>query len=63
MRWDEGESATDFTWDIFGNSRFTCQRRCRHQPFLLDMNGLTVDGLAFDARGILWIQTDNGADE
>jgi secreted PhoX family phosphatase len=21
------------------------------------------DGLAFDARGILWIQTDNGADE
>ncbi|MBW3696079.1 PhoX family phosphatase [Vibrio sp. T187] len=64
IRWDEGSSATDFDWDIFvfgapenGGSQI-------NRSGLTDLNQFaSPDGLAFDGRGILWIQTDNGASE
>ena len=64
IRWDEGSQATSFSWEFFlfgspasGNAQ-------------TNLSGLTAsnelaspDGLVFDDRGILWVQTDNGADE
>ncbi|MEZ9891312.1 PhoX family phosphatase [Vibrio lentus] len=64
IRWDEGESATDFTWDIFVFGSPANGDADTNRSGLTDMNQFaSPDGLAFDARGILWIQTDNGADE
>ncbi|WP_192891005.1 PhoX family protein [Vibrio bathopelagicus] len=64
IRWDEGENATDFTWDIFVFGSPANGDADTNRSSLTDMNQFaSPDGLAFDARGILWIQTDNGADE
>lgn len=61
VRWNEGASATEFTWDffLFGSDD--------SEDAQTNLSGLTAsnefgspDGLAFDDRGILWVQTDGG---
>ncbi|UXI03007.1 PhoX family protein [Photobacterium sp. TY1-4] len=64
IRWDEAENHTDFTWDIFVFGSAADASEEINLSGLDEMNQFaSPDGLAFDSRGILWIQTDNGADE
>jgi secreted PhoX family phosphatase len=64
IRWDEGKTASEFDWDIFVFGSPAVEDKSINRSGLTDMNQFaSPDGLAFDARGILWIQTDNGADE
>ncbi len=64
IRWDEGEAHTDFTWDIFVFGSDAVGDAQTNLSGLNEFNQFaSPDGLAFDQRGILWIQTDNGADE
>jgi secreted PhoX family phosphatase len=64
IRWDEGDKATEFSWDIFVFGSPTDGDADTNLSGLDDLNQFaSPDGLAFDARGILWVQTDNGADE
>ncbi len=64
VRWKEtgSQTATAFTWDIY---LFGAQADAAND---VNLSGLTADndfsspdGLAFDPRGLLWIQTDDGA--
>ncbi|HAS8511829.1 TPA: PhoX family phosphatase [Vibrio vulnificus] len=64
IRWDEGASATEFSWDIFVFGSPANGDAETNRSGLTDLNQFaSPDGLAFDGRGILWIQTDNGAGE
>ena len=64
IRWDEGDSATEFAWDIFVFGSPSNGDAETNLSGLDEMNQFaSPDGLAFDPRGIMWIQTDNGADE
>ncbi|WP_305374083.1 PhoX family protein [Photobacterium leiognathi] len=64
IRWDEGESPTEFDWDIFVFGSPSNGDEETNRSGLTDLNQFaSPDGLAFDQRGIMWIQTDNGADE
>ncbi|KEY57873.1 PhoX family phosphatase [Serratia sp. DD3] len=64
IRWDEGNEETEFTWDIFVFGSPSDGNDETNLSGLTDLNQFaSPDGLAFDKRGILWIQTDNGAKE
>ena len=64
IRWDEGDNATEFSWDIFVFGAPSAADAQTNLSGLDDLNQFaSPDGLAFDARGILWVQTDNGAEE
>lgn len=64
LRWDEAESGTAFTWDIFVFGSDAAGDAQTNLSGLQEFNQFaSPDGLAFDKRGILWIQTDNGAEE
>ncbi|WP_318456715.1 PhoX family protein [Photobacterium leiognathi] len=64
IRWDEGEKPTEFDWDIFVFGSPSNGDEQTNRSGLTDLNQFaSPDGLAFDQRGIMWIQTDNGADE
>ncbi|MCL2916086.1 PhoX family phosphatase [Shewanella corallii] len=64
IRWDEGEDATDFSWDIFVFGSPEDGDADTNRSGLAELNQFaSPDGLAFDKRGIMWVQTDNGADE
>lgn len=64
IRWDEGNMATEFTWDIFVYGAPAVDDADINRSGLAEMNQFaSPDGLMFDSRGILWVQTDNGADE
>ncbi|WP_305370282.1 PhoX family protein [Photobacterium leiognathi] len=64
IRWDEGEKTTEFDWDIFVFGSPSNGDEQTNRSGLTDLNQFaSPDGLAFDQRGIMWIQTDNGADE
>ncbi|WP_305811242.1 PhoX family protein [Photobacterium leiognathi] len=64
IRWDEGEKPTEFDWDIFVFGSPSNGDEETNRSGLTDLNQFaSPDGLAFDQRGIMWIQTDNGADE
>ncbi|MDK9738422.1 PhoX family phosphatase [Vibrio sp. D404a] len=64
IRWDEGKTADAFQWDIFVFGSPAVSDPKINRSGLNDINQFaSPDGLAFDGRGILWIQTDNGADE
>ncbi|MEJ2765364.1 PhoX family phosphatase [Photobacterium sp. MCCC 1A19761] len=64
IRWDETENHTDFSWDIFVFGSAADASEDINLSGLDEMNQFaSPDGLAFDSRGILWIQTDNGAAE
>lgn len=64
IRWDESDNHVDFMWDIFV---FGSNADADAETNLSGLNEFnqfaSPDGLAFDARGIMWVQTDNGADE
>tara|TARA_R110000851_G_scaffold161068_2_gene304629 strand:- start:35021 stop:37087 length:2067 start_codon:yes stop_codon:yes gene_type:complete len=64
IRWNEGDSATEFSWDIFVFGSPTDGDAETNLSGLTDLNQFaSPDGVAFDQRGILWVQTDNGASE
>ncbi|GAA5215624.1 PhoX family phosphatase [Corallincola platygyrae] len=64
IRWDEGETASEFSWDIFVFGSDAAGDAETNLSGLDEFNQFaSPDGLAFDKRGIMWIQTDNGADE
>ncbi|EAR56269.1 hypothetical protein SKA34_02749 [Photobacterium sp. SKA34] len=64
IRWDESENPTEFNWDIFVFGSPSNGDEETNRSGLTDLNQFaSPDGLAFDQRGIMWIQTDNGADE
>ena len=64
IRWDEGESATEFTWDIFlFGAPVSAASDTNLSGLTEDNEFASPDGLVFDDRGILWVQTDNGASE
>lgn len=64
IRWDEGAKATEFTWDIFVFGSPSDGDSDTNLSGLTDLNQFaSPDGLSFDQRGILWVQTDNGASE
>jgi len=64
IRWEEGDDATSFSWDIFVFGSPSDGDAATNLSGLTDLNQFaSPDGLVFDTRGILWVQTDNGADE
>lgn len=65
IRWDEDEgSQTTFSWDIFVyGSPDDGDAATNLSGLTADNQFASPDGLVFDSRGIMWIQTDNGADE
>ena len=64
IRWDEGGNATEFSWDIFLFGAPAEGEAAVNRSGLTELNQLaSPDGLAFDQRGIMWVQTDNGASE
>ncbi|MFT7088970.1 MAG: secreted PhoX family phosphatase [Glaciecola sp.] len=63
IRWDE-TGATSFNWDIFVFGSPANGDVQTNRSELTQLNQFaSPDGLVFDDRGIMWIQTDNGADE
>ena len=64
IRWQEGDSASRFNWDIFV---FGAAEDAGPEVNISGLDELnqfaSPDGLAFDSRGIMWVQTDNGAPE
>ncbi|NGN98946.1 PhoX family phosphatase [Grimontia sp. S25] len=64
IRWDEGRRSTEFSWDIFVFGAPADGDADTNRSGLTEFNQFaSPDGLAFDKRGIMWIQTDNGTDE
>ncbi|MCW7555127.1 PhoX family phosphatase [Endozoicomonas gorgoniicola] len=64
IRWQEGAVATEFTWDFFVFGSPASGDSVTNRSGLTARNEFaSPDGLAFDSRGILWVQTDNGAEE
>lgn len=64
IRWMEGSDATSFDWDIFVFGSDDASPASVNRSGLTESNQFaSPDGLVFDRRGILWVQTDNGADE
>ncbi|EWC43290.1 PhoX family protein [Stutzerimonas stutzeri] len=61
IRWRDADNQTDFTWDIFVYGSDANAGPEINRSGLTDLNQFaSPDGLVFDSRGILWIQTDNG---
>ncbi|WP_067520404.1 PhoX family protein [Endozoicomonas ascidiicola] len=64
IRWTERSDATTFDWEFF---LFGSPANGDAEINLSGLNSTnelaSPDGLVFDKRGILWVQTDNGADE
>jgi secreted PhoX family phosphatase len=64
IRWDEVEGSNEFDWDIFVFGSPEDADAETNLSGLDEFNQFaSPDGMAFDARGIMWVQTDNGADE
>ena len=64
IRWQEGTSVTAFDWDIFVFGAAADGAPEVNVSTLVAANQFaSPDGLAFDPRGIMWIQTDNSASE
>ncbi len=64
IRWDEVADSNAFNWDIFVFGAPADGGATVNLSALDDMNQFAgPDGLVFDERGIMWVQTDNGADE
>lgn len=63
VRWHDDAGANTFRWDIFVFGSDAASNADTNRSGLTEMNQLaSPDGIAFDDRGILWIQTDNGID-
>ncbi len=64
IRWDESGDHQTFNWDIFLFGSPANGGEAINLSGLTDLNQFaSPDGLIFDKRGILWVQTDNGASE
>ncbi|GAB6261363.1 PhoX family protein [Photobacterium sp. R1] len=64
IRWDEGSDQNSFSWDIFLFGAPSGADADINRSGLTNLNMFaSPDGLSFDGRGILWVQTDNGASE
>jgi len=62
IRWQE-RANNQFEWDIFVFGAPADGDADVNQSGLTELNQFaSPDGLTFDERGILWVQTDNGAD-
>lgn len=63
VRWHDEAGSTKFKWDIFVFGSEAGADADINRSGLTELNQLaSPDGLGFDSRGILWIQTDNGID-
>ncbi len=63
VRWHDEAGSTKFKWDIFVFGSDAGADADTNRSGLTALNQLaSPDGLGFDPRGILWIQTDNGID-
>jgi len=64
IRWQESENNKQFDWDIFVFGAAHDSEPNINRSGLQALNQFaSPDGLSFDSRGIMWIQTDNGAPE
>ena len=64
IRWTENADHQSFNWEFFLFGAPAASSSDINRSALNASNELaSPDGLAFDPRGILWIQTDNSADE
>lgn len=63
VRWHDEPNHRDFRWDIFVFGSDAAADAGTNRSGLTALNQFaSPDGLGFDSRGILWIQTDNGID-
>lgn len=63
IRWTEADDMSGFDWEIFVFGSNDSAAADTNLSGLTDLNEFaSPDGLGFDSRGILWIQTDNGSD-
>lgn len=64
IRWHDKADSNKFSWDIFvfGSSATDAEKAINFSGLTASNQLASPDGLAFDDRGILWIQTDNGLD-
>lgn len=63
VRWHDTPGANTFKWEIFVFGSEAGAAADTNRSGLTTLNQLaSPDGLAFDDRGIMWIQTDNGID-
>lgn len=63
IRWHDDATTNSFRWDIFVYGADAGADADINRSGLTELNQLaSPDGIAFDERGILWVQTDNGID-
>jgi len=63
VRWHDDAGSNRFVWDIFVFGAHAAADADTNRSGLTEANQLaSPDGIAFDERGILWIDTDNGID-
>jgi secreted PhoX family phosphatase len=61
IRWHDADDQVSFTWDIFVFGANAAGTPDVNRSGLTELNQFaSPDGMTFDSRGILWIQTDNG---
>ena len=61
IRWHDSADQRSFTWGIFVFGANAGADPSLNRSGLTDLNQFaSPDGMAFDSRGVLWIQTDNG---
>ncbi|WP_275545957.1 MULTISPECIES: PhoX family protein [unclassified Pseudomonas] len=61
IRWHDNDDHTSFEWDIFVFGANAAGTADINRSGLTELNQFaSPDGMSFDSRGILWIQTDNG---
>jgi secreted PhoX family phosphatase len=63
VRWRDAVGSNSFQWEIFVFGSDAGAAADTNRSGLTALNQLaSPDGMAFDDRGIMWIQTDNGID-
>ncbi|TBV06708.1 PhoX family protein [Phytopseudomonas dryadis] len=61
IRWHDSDDQLSFDWDIFVFGANASGTPDINRSGLTELNQFaSPDGMSFDSRGILWIQTDNG---
>jgi len=63
VRWHDEAGSNRFDWDIFVfGAPASADSDINRSGLTADNDFASPDGIAFDDRGILWVQTDNGID-